>query len=108
MIKKKEYVINSLSIGAKQPQIRLDVASIATCIKYFHKPASRQVMYNYINTKSTVASNNGPFSPGTKRRRGMGVAHSQLENLPLCSAKMVVQCTSKGQLTGPRTIGNLL
>ena len=41
----------------------------------------------------------------------MGVAHPlppNLENLPFRRAKTAVQCTSAGQPTGPRTIGELL
>ena len=40
----------------------------------------------------------------------MGVSNSpppNLENLPLCRAKTVVLCTSAGQFTGPRSIGEL-
>ena len=40
----------------------------------------------------------------------MGASHPlpYLENLPFRRAKTVVKCTSAGQLTGPRTTGELL
>ena len=46
--------------------------------------------------------------PGMKLMRVWGVVNSpNLENLPFCKAKTVVQCTSAGQLTGSRTTGEL-
>jgi len=39
----------------------------------------------------------------------MGVSHTpNLDNLPFCRVKTVVQYISEGQLTGPKTIGQLL
>ena len=45
---------------------------------------------------------------GTKLKGVWGSCSPNLENLPHRMAKTVVQCTSAGQLTGPRTIGELL
>ena len=44
---------------------------------------------------------------GTKLKGGCGLP-SNLENLPFHRAKTVVKCTSAVQLTGPRTVCNLL
>ena len=78
-------------------------------MKHFHKLASRQVVYHYINTKPTAASDNEPFSPGTKLKGVCGLSHPQPRKfLPFRRAKMVAKCTSAGQFTGKKIVRELL